>query len=214
MKTKLELATERTYEILKVLDECEFNVDEPYYATLPSNLYVDDGACRVVIIDTKHRDFVLKYGWKDSDKKYCEREACICIDAEKEGVGQYFAWTHYICEYQGRSIYAMEYLDCNDEDIDDKSSDYNWDLFCEDNSFDKEKDREDWEVRDEFWDSYNDSTDHTYGVIRYMFSMISAADAMKLDHIIWNWDINDMHAGNFGYRNGQLVMCDYAGYGW
>lgn len=212
MKTRLERATERTYAILDQLDMCDFDVNEPYRCDLPDGLYIDDGACRVVIIDTTHADFVLKFGWRDSDEKYCRKEADLCEKAEAQGLGKYFGWTHYICDYQGRAIYAMEYLDCDEETISDKSSDYCWELYCEDNQINTDEDN--WDYRDDFWDSYNDSTDHTYGVLRYLFSMISAKDAVALDQFIWDNDINDIHDGNWGYRDGNLVICDYAGYGW
>ena len=60
MKTMLERATERTYAILDVLDEYGFNVDEPYRCNLPNGYYIEDGACRVVVIDSNHCDFVIK----------------------------------------------------------------------------------------------------------------------------------------------------------
>lgn len=214
MNINLELATERTYAILDKLTECGFDVKEPYAADLPDGMYISDGACRVVVIDEKHPDFVIKFGWTPSDEKYCKREAEIYEEAKKKGLAKYFAWTHYICEYQDYGVYAMEYLNCDEETVDDRSSDYCWELYCEDNDLDEEKAREDWDIRDEFWDSYNDSTDHTYGVVRYLFSLISAGDAIKLDQLMWDWNINDMHAGNWGLRGNQLVMCDYAGYGW
>ncbi len=212
MNINLELATERTYAILDKLTECGFDVREPYAANLPDGMYISDGACRVVIIDEKHPDFVIKFGWRDSDEKYCKREAKLYEDAEKKGLEMFFAWTHYICEFQGRAIYAMEYLDCDEEDISDKSSDYCWKLYCENNSVDLDED--DWDIRDEFWDSYNDASDQTYGVVRYLSSMISAKDAFALDQFIWDNDINDLHDANFGYRNKEIVICDYAGYGW
>lgn len=212
MKTMLERATERVNEILEQLDMCGFDVDRPYDCELPKGFYVDDGACRVVVIDAVHQDFVIKFGWNKKDKKYCEREEEVYEAAEEKGLGQYFAWTHYICDYQNRAVYAMEYLDCDEEDISDKSSDYCWKLYCEDNNVDTDED--DWDIRDEFWDSYNDASDQTYGVVRYISSMISAKDAIALDQFIWDNDINDLHDGNFGYRNKEIVICDYAGYGW
>lgn len=215
MKTMLERATERTNEILEQLDMYGFDVEDPYKHELPDGFYVDDGACRVVVIDSVHKDFVIKFGWNKKDKKYCEREEEVYEAAEEKGLGQYFAWTHYICDYQNRAVYAMEYLDCDEETISDKSSDYCWELFCEDNGIDTEdEDGYDYDVRDDFWDSYNDSTDHTYGVLRYLYSLISAKDAVALDQFVWDWDINDLHDGNWGLRGANLVMCDYAGYGW
>lgn len=214
MNITFELAKERTEAMLEKLTECGFDVDEPFEGNIPDTFSIDSGACRVVIIDEAHPDFVIKFGCSESDEKYCKREVEIYEEAKKEGLAKYFAWTQYICEYQGRGIYAMEYLDCDEETVDDRSSDYCWELYCEDNDLDEEEAREDWDIRDEFWDSYNDSTDHTYGVVRYLFSLISAGDAVKLDQLMWHWDINDMHAGNWGLRGKQLVMCDYAGYGW
>lgn len=215
MKTKLELATERTMAIIKQLVECGFDIENPNCADLPDGLYMADGACRVVIIDECHPDFVIKFGWNKSDDKYCKKEAELYEAAEKKNLGKYFAWTHYICDCWGRAIYAMEYLDCDEETISEKSSDYCWELYCEDNSIDTEdEDGYDYSYRDEFWDSYNDTSDMTYGVFRYLCSMISAKDAVALDQFIWDNDINDLHEGNWGLRGTELVMCDYAGYGW
>ena len=212
MNINLELATERTYAILDKLTECGFDVREPYAADLPDGMYISDGACRFVIIDEKHPDFVIKFGWSPSDEKYCRKEAELYAAAKERGLGKYFAWNHYICQFQGRGVYAMEYLDCDEEDISEKSSDYCWKLYCDDNNVDTDED--DWDIRDEFWDSYNDASDQTYGVVRYLSSMISAKDAIALDQFIWDNDINDLHDGNFGYRCKQIVICDYAGYGW
>ena len=69
MNINLELATERTYAILEKLTECGFSVRKPYAANLPDGMYVSDGACRVVIIDETHADFVIKFGWTPSDEK-------------------------------------------------------------------------------------------------------------------------------------------------
>lgn len=37
-------------------------------------------------------------------------------------------------------------------------------------------------------------------------------DIVELDDVLDNFEINDLHYGNFGYRKGDLVILDYAGY--
>ena len=59
-----------------------------------------------------------------------------------------------------------------------------------------------------------DCDNGSYGVLNYLFSELTNEDMVKLDNLIYDENVNDLHEGNFGFRGNQLVICDYAGYGW
>ena len=216
MKDTLTRATERTKSILAQLEGTGFDMDDPWGTdhNLPDNLEIESGATRFVIWDTNYNDFVIKFSDEERYEAYSAKEAEVYHKAEEKGVEKYFGWIHFICNYQNHAVYAMEYLDCDEETISNKSYEYNWKEFCSEENIDDDEDTRNSSYRYEFDEAYMDCNNGDYGVLNYLFSEITNEDMIKLDHLIYDEDVNDLHEGNFGFRGNQLVICDYAGYGW
>ena len=119
----------------------------------------------------------------------------LAIDA---GVEDAFAACYFLDRIEGYDFYIEE-LVCVDEDTtDSRCYDYASSL-CEE--------EEDVDVDEVYYDLCDEER---------VCAVFGAMEIKrKLLEFIVNYGINDLHAGNFGYRNGDLsepVIIDYSGY--
>lgn len=177
------------------------------------------GATRLVF-GFDNCDFIIKFQTEEGEMDYGAREAETYQAAVEANLGKYFAncflLFHYTFRFDGTSytvpVYAMERCDCSYDRISDDSYNYHYSKFCSEECLDGSKD----ETRDLFYDEYEDRYDGTDGMITYAMTTWSedAEDWATLLRFICDWQINDLHPGNWGYnKNYQLVLTDYAGYG-
>lgn len=180
---------------------------------LPNDITWACGASRIAIW-RNNSNYVIKMPIYANCLKYCEREVEIYHDAVKQGIEEYFAWCDCAiapADNGGFGVYVMEFLNCDEDGIDDDSMEYRFKEYCRSNDLDSE----DEEVRDDFLDWYWDSDDCGDAVIDYLVEQIPETSVQrKVYSFIDNEDISDIHSGNVGYRNNTLVFCDYASYGW
>lgn len=122
---------------------------------------------------------------KDGRWTACDREAEYYAYAEEEGLAQYFAecWNDSL-ELDGEEIpfYVMQRADPNEDEV-YYLSDMGEDYTgCE----------------DAVWEAFS--------------NMYGTTEANRLSSFCKRFEINDLHEGNVGFIDGNLVCIDYSGY--
>lgn len=186
-------------------------LDVVWQGGLPNGLYANYGASRLVIWDDEC-DYVIKMPIDSYDEKYCKREVEIYSAAVEEGLEDLFGWCACYREPEEYKcgIYVMEFLSGNEDEIFDSAWNYGYQKFCDEYGLDSsiEDNREEYEAN-----HYDYNTDNA-NMLELFESLIDGIKASLLDRFLAKWRINDLHAGNYLYRGTELVICDYAGYGW
>lgn len=153
------------------------------------------GCTRCVIIK-EGCPYVFKIQFDfDDDIDYGRNEAWVYNKAKEAHLEQYFAWTAKIGTYGKAEVYAMEYCEVNMDKIEDESFKYHAQRYQEEYGEDYDGD---------------DYGDHE-GMFEFAVS-VDGADIVKVEQLLCDLDVNDCHAGNWGYRGDLLVLTDYAGY--
>lgn len=205
-------AYNRIHMIMNILDHAGFDINDPWsFESLDvPELWFATGATRLVVGMNDYPDYVAKIALTEEDEKYNVHEVELYQAAEREGLGEHFGWCAEIYDYGARSVYAMEYLDCDYDQIDCESYQWGYENYCYEQDLDvnTEDSREAYE--DYFWKS------GTYDnlVLDWFEDKLLKPIVAKFDRFVYEHDINDIHASNVGYRGNTLVLCDYAGYGW
>lgn len=179
---------------------------------LPDDVNWDGGATRLVVW-RDGADYVIKMPLEPCDEKYCAREVEIYDEAPVD-IAEYFGWCIKVLDAEencGIGVYAMEFLCCDEEGIDDDSVERAYQVYCEETDSNADDD----DVRDAFMDEYWDSDWCSSAPLEFLLSRIRDLDRQReLQDFIESEDISDLHVGNFGYRDDTLVIADYASYGW
>lgn len=196
-------------------------VDFLAYGNYPENIRWSNGASRVVIWDENEPDYVLKIARNPGYDKYNQREEEIYVDAWSEDAEEAFAWISCIYGagalnengYTNLSgIYAVEFADCDEELISEHASTAAWEEYCEYNNIDYTDEKE----REHFFDyeyegfEYDEDSVVDFAASHFWGEEVS----QKVWKLIRKFNINDLHTGNFGFRNNMMIMTDYAGWGW
>lgn len=206
-------AYNRIHELMNILMEAGFNINDPWSfesLDVPENIKFATGATRLVVWDEDNPDYVAKIALTEDDEKYCIHEVELYNAAVEAGLEEHFAWCAEIYDYGVHSVYAMEYLDCDSELIDSESYQWGYERYCWDNDLDSESDNSKQKFSDYYWSHGNWEN----LVLDWFEDKLIKPVAAKFDEFINDYDISDIHTGNVGYRGKQLVLCDYAGYGW
>ena len=178
-----------------------FWCDEHHELLHEMGLQVAAGCTKVCIID-EEEEFVIKFDIVDKccGASYCDLESRNYKMAVEAGLGRWFAGTWEVGEVAGRMVYLQQYARTDE----DATSDSFYDYICE-NYYDGQNDEE---TQDSIACSVDemDNEDRIYAMIGYDH------DASKVVDFCDQWDINDLHAGNWGYINDEAVMIDYSGY--
>lgn len=138
---------------------------------------------------------------------YCELESEIYEAATKRGVNECLTWCVPLMEIGPFVAYAVERCEIDEFAICDEIDSQNYSDFCSREGLidspearDKFASSEDWyEVTDELMMS----------VARHHWED-ETIDA--LEELFDEYDVNDLHENNWGYKNGRLVVFDYGGY--
>lgn len=213
MEHKYINAMYRTEQIMDTLIAHGFESDKTYNMSglgLPANIDWAYGATRLVVWDWDYPDFVVKIPLDVDCFKYCEREAEIYRTAVVSGVDRYFAWCDFIDYYNDWPVYAMEFVNCDSDTIEDESYSSAYKSWCEENGYDSE----DEEVSDEFNDLYYSSDLCSDSILDWFYDQVSDVIKDALYKFIGKNRVNDIHAGNIGLQNGHVILVDYAGFGW
>jgi len=191
-----------------------------------SNKYeIKNGASRFVIYEKENPNFVLKflreYGdskFYDSETKtkspinYNEIETVIYEYAEKENISEFFAWSYKLFDFDFNGkilpIYVMEFIDSDEDIISEDSGDYQFKLFCEEEGLDPE----DEESREKFNDNNHCCVNGTDAMLEFAENYWGEEEFNSVSSLLERANVHDLHCGNWGYRDNQLVIIDYAGY--
>ena len=185
-------------------------IDNVYFSII-DNLVCNYGGSRVVVWDDEC-DYVIKIARNGYYEKYCQREVEIYEAAIEEGLEENFGWCKCYIEPTEESvgIYVMEFLDGTEDDIYDSAWSFGYEQYCNEKGLDAFSE----EIRKEYSDSY-DYEDDERVLIDFFKSRINNFKLVTaLDRFISKWQITDIHEGNILFRNGRMVICDYAGWGW
>ena len=217
MDDRFERAKKRIGNIIAQLKAVDWNFYSgwsDFEGNFPNSIGEASGASRQVFWDYNHEDFVLKVGFGKEDAKYCEKEETVYLAAKEQGLEKYFGWTAYICTVDNMDIYAMEFLDCDECRVSDDSYQYHYELYCDENELDPNTDeaREQWE--DLLESDWSMSMDNSDAVTEWFLDRLDWQERNELSIFLRDWDINDLHAANVGYRGNMPVFADYAGWGW
>jgi hypothetical protein len=183
-------------------------------------IWVGTGCTKFVIGDD-NCDYIIKFQppYVDEDAgefDYCAREVEIYNEAVRAGYADKFAWCAHLFDYEVDGwvlpIYVMEWCQCSYDMIDDEMDDWHYTKYCSSRGIEKSDDaiiaydnegrnEKDYDERMMEWvysvwgmDYYNPADD---GFRQFMRSMY----------------INDIHAGNWGWRGNKIVLVDYSGFG-
>ena len=136
---------------------------------------------------------------------------------EKSPIDYYLPFQFFDVDFDGKkelliiTIYAMERIECGYDNISDDSYNYHYAEFCREKGLDPADD----ESREAYYDDREYDESDEEGMVVYAVSTWGGKwnDYAELFKFMKEHYINDMHAGNWGYRGGKLVMCDYGGFG-
>lgn len=212
MDTRFTEAYNRIRELMTTLDYLGFDINDPWTIesiNLPEEIGYAHGATRMVIWDKNNPDYVAKIALTVDNEKYCQKEVELYEAAVEAGLESHFAWCAEIYCHGEKSVYAMEYLECDYDQMDSESYQWGYKRYCADYDLDTEAQESKDKFSDYYWSDSGESL-----VIEWFESHLARPIAAKLDRFIYDHDIEDIHNGNIGYRGNQLVLCDYAGYGW
>ena len=169
------------------------------------------GASKFCIID-EESDWVIKisfdcsYDVEDEDMEvdYCKRELYNYEKACEAGLEKYFATIFKIGEIDGIEIYLQEKLEANDGTIDDVEQLFYDYVYANDQEYYDEIEDEDDRNSAVWEDIYDMSIGER---VEAIFGFIK-----ELIRFIEEYEINDLHSANYGYRGSELVIMDYSGW--
>ena len=178
---------------------------------IPENLRIESGCTRIVIWDNDECDFVYKINKYTDTIDYCAQEVAVYHKAMEYHVEDCFAWTEKLFDYCGVGIYAMEYCDVEADLLSSEAYEYAARDYCEYNGYDYDNlsDEPEEELRSAMEDcEYSE----TSGLMELASSKMPTTLFEKFSEFVNKFELCDLHAGNWGFRNHQLVLTDYAGY--
>ena len=184
---------------------------------IPDALSGTGGASRVVFWYDDMCDFVYKIQianfYINGEKvDYNANEAEVYVEARKAGLESYFAWTAPVAEYVsegGRhlTINAMAFCECSEEEISDQCK-----RTLANNILSDRGQTIDDLSEGELWDLYDDISDIDSTDQMMEFAAAEWGSSTDVEEFLMEIGCNDLHSGNWGRLNGDLVMVDYAGW--
>lgn len=170
-----------------------------------ASLEVTSGATRCVVL-SNDSNWVLKFDFEEEDcgfhKYYNKIEAENFEEACRRGLDKYFAAMYYLGNLEGLEVYAQERVRADEKVVSNSFFEYTLENYYGSYEIDDE------DVRDSAW---SDSTDLENSERIYaMIQDSKAADALV--DFTDEFDINDLHSGNWGYRGDEPVLIDYSGF--
>ena len=208
--------------IINMVESAGFNITDPFsiinYATssnTPDEMRYAYGASRLVIWDDDYCDYVIKIALHEGYEKYCQHEVDIYEAAVKEGFADKFAWCACYAEpcldedFYNPGIYVMEYVDCNEDEVEDTTWKYGYEQYCSLNGLDSS----DYNSADAYNDWNQGDTEDM--VLDYMESLMSPEYRRAFEVFMCKWWITDIHSQNVALKpDGNMVIIDYAGWNW
>lgn len=179
------------------------------YWLIDNNIFFDSGASKMVFIAHSIKNWVIKVPFLFSEKtstgsrsllNACKAEAEVYEKAVENGVDKYFAPMFYYKTVDGIPFYLQRKAECEIDRVTDTVYKYVSNTY-----------------KREFFDSDEDYED----TINFEIDTMSDEDALcaffngwknELMDFLDEYEVNDFHAGNFGFINNEPVLIDYSGY--
>lgn len=168
------------------------------------------GQTRAVIVDEAENRFVLKIQYRDYDEAdYCASEAWAYQKACDQNLGQFFAAIVCVGKFKNLPLYVMEKCDVDEDHTSSLSEECYYRYWLADNNLtDSEA------AMEQFYDEVDeDEYCNSDGMLNFAETEWGYEDANRVRDFLYFYQINDCHVGNWGWRDGELVITDYAGFG-
>ena len=168
------------------------------------------GQTRAVFVDDDEDRFVLKVQYRDNDEgDYCASEAWAYQKACDQNLGQFFAAIACVGKFENLPLYVVENCDVDEDHTGSLSEEcYYRHWLAENNLTDSEA------TMEQFYDEVDgDEYCNSDGMLNFAEIEWGYEDANRVRDFLDFYQINDCHVGNWGWRDGELVITDYAGFG-
>lgn len=174
-----------------------------YLRAIDCKMY--SGMTRVVIVP-EIEDWVLKFNIHDPsfDRDFNMVEMQHFQSAIEAKLDEYFAAVYCLGAIDGVMAYIQERVRCDEDEVSESFYEYALNEY-----YPEDGDEEDEEKRSEdAWDQSYQLEDE-----ERIYAMVwNSQDAYDLVDFCNHHNINDIHSSNWGYRDGNAVLVDYAGY--
>lgn len=177
-----------------------------------NGLVLHCGETKACVISNRLANWVIKVGFVECEDGYntpdfCAAEANNFADASKRGLEEFFAASYELCAVTPPEIYGYKgdihfYIQEKAMPDEDRTS-----STCD--SYMRGSKSEDDDNEDCYYDEYYDYDDEDR--LESLFRDNAKYDELTM--FIHEFEINDLHSGNFGYTtNGEVKIIDYSGY--
>jgi len=166
------------------------------------------GETKAVFWNEDDCEYVIKFpfiAYENFD--YCKAEVRNYREACKAGLAKRFAWCDKLMDYNGFPIYIMEFCDCDDYGFQDEITDM---YISHEKSYRAEHPDDEYEEDPEDM-CYDTSTDDA--VWDFLEDVYPSDEINALAAFCVSNYISDVHSGNIGRKNGEIVIVDYSGFG-
>lgn len=191
-------------------------------AEYPAHIAWAAGATRFVFWNPDDCSVVYKIDKPGYDM--CHREAFVYQCACEAHLEKFFAKTEYLFDYVATlvdnfseeeyhkeiGVYVCDFCDISEDNNSDEAYTLMRKDFCEDH--DIEPDYMTNEQESDFQYELGDDDYNEAGMFRIATEHWGARDSIRVKDFIHFMSVNDLHCGNWGWRNGAWVIIDYAGY--
>ena len=146
--------------------------------------------------------YVVKFPSIEYNLNFCELEAAVYNNAESEGYEENFAECHYLGKILEKynadydlPFYLQEYCEVNSYEITHEATEK---IIGS-------------SVRPRSYDDVMNSVESVYG---YDYTIVKALidDSQEFEDFLMANEVTDCHNGNFGFKNGRVVLVDYSGF--
>ena len=185
----------------------EFNANKEHL--IPDHIVINSGSTRMVFWDKNHHDYIFKMNMSANDIDYNASELFIYQHACEYHVEDCFAWIAKVIDHGIFSIYAMPYCHISDTELSAECYDKSFQAYCEEMGYDSEHLTSE---QREYIDSQIGGYSDTEGMLSYASEYYDEDHYRELCWFIDYFNLDDLHCGNWGFYQGQLVLTDYAGY--
>ena len=149
------------------------------------------GSSKVCFWHPSLGDWVIKVGFQDLNENYAEVEYKIYLKAREHGLEQYFPTTYFLGEFEETKFYLQQRAEYVPEEVHSKLIEKVSELGC-------------YESYTLAWDAADNLEDDVRAMLLF-------DDDVLVDFLLEN-RVNDLHEGNFGYIDGELVIIDFSGW--
>jgi len=167
---------------------------------IPDYISFNFGMTRFVFWDNRYCEVVFKVLINDCDIDYNANEEFIYNKACEYHVEKWFAWMVKVDSYEFGDnkidFYAMEFCE---SDCDEITSEI-------ESRHREENESNGVESTEESYDGSEEDMEYL------MYSKYDQVSVDDLYNFLREFHVNDTHCGNWGYKDGDLILIDFGGY--